>query len=97
MDKKVIKRNGNKVNFDETKIFNAIYKATMASHDVAGCHGSHDEDIKHGDDVGRMECAGQRECQKTEEQGCLTAFQPPEHAPDACGDRRIGRKDKSEP
>ena len=33
MDKKVIKRNGNKVNFDETKIFNAIYKATMASHD----------------------------------------------------------------
>lgn len=32
MDKKVIKRNGNKVNFDETKIFNAIYKATMASH-----------------------------------------------------------------
>lgn len=33
MDKKVIKRNGNKVNFDDVKIFNAIYKATMASHD----------------------------------------------------------------
>ena len=33
MDKKVIKRNGVKVNFDATKIFNAIYKATMASHD----------------------------------------------------------------
>ena len=25
MDKKVIKRNGNKVNFDDVKIFNAIW------------------------------------------------------------------------
>lgn len=33
MIKKVIKRNGDKVDFDSTKIFNAIYKATMASHD----------------------------------------------------------------
>lgn len=33
MIKKVIKRNGDKVDFDQSKIFNAIYKATMASHD----------------------------------------------------------------
>lgn len=33
MDKIVIKRNGDKVCFDGVKIFNAIYKATLASHE----------------------------------------------------------------